>query len=95
MAKLQVERIGGLAGFGSARAHIRSQGAIDSATLSTADQQAVERLFQAKGRSPPSPARDTFRYRISRTTADGVEITEVPEEDVPAALCECVKDELI
>ncbi len=95
MAKLHVERIGGLAGFGGTRAHIRSHGEIDLATLSTADQKAVEGLFKSKGKTPPSQARDTFRYRITRTTAEGVETIEVSEEGVPAALCHCVQDELI
>ena len=95
MDKLHVERIGGFVGFGGAQAKIRSQGEIDFATLSTADQQAVERLFQSKGMTTPSKARDAFRYRITRTTAEGVESIEAPEKGIPAALRQCVKDEFI
>jgi hypothetical protein len=94
MAKLHVERLGGLAGFGGARSHVRSHGEIDTATLSPADQRAVDRLFQSRGKTKSSPARDTFRYRISRTTPEGVETIEAPEEHVPAAISRCVKDEL-
>jgi hypothetical protein len=95
MAKLHIERIGGLAGFGGIRSHVRSHGEIDTAALSTADQQAVERLFQSHGQEESSQARDTFRYRISRTTPEGVETIVAPEEAIPAALSQCVKDELV
>lgn len=95
MAKLHVERIGGLAGFGGARSHIRSHGEIDTAALSTADQQAVEGLFKSHAKAKSSPARDTFHYRISRTTPTGVESIEAPEDVVPAALSQCVKDEIV
>lgn len=92
---LHVERIGGLAGFGGPRSRIRSRGEIDVATLSNADRTVVERLFRSHGQSQPAQARDTFRYRISRTTAAGVETIEAPEDAVPAALSQCVKDELV
>jgi hypothetical protein len=94
MPKLHVERIGGLAGFGGARSHVRSHGEIDTASLSATDQEAVEGLFQARRKSKPSKARDSFRYRISRVTPEGVEMIEAPEEAVPTALSQCVIDEL-
>lgn len=95
MAKLQVERLGGLAGFGGAHARIRSLGEIDLATLSAADRKAVDGLFESKEKTPPSQARDSFRYRICRTTSEGVETIELPEEDVPAVVSQCVKDEFV
>ena len=95
MAKLHVERIGGLAGFGGARAHVRSHGEVDIAALSAAEQCAVEALFQSRGLAKPSQVCDGFRYRISRTTPGGVETIEAPEAVVPAALSQCVKDELV
>lgn len=95
LAKLHIERIGGLAGFGGVRSHVRSHGEIDTASLSGEDRGAVEALFQSQGKEKPSQARDTFRYRISRTTPEGVETIEAPEEMVPAALSQCVKDELV
>jgi hypothetical protein len=95
MPKLHVERIGGLAGFGGPRSHVRSHGEIDVETLSAEDQRAVESLFQSHGNAEPSQVRDGFLYRIARTTPGGVETIEVPEEVVPAAIRQCVKDELI
>jgi hypothetical protein len=94
-ARLHVERIGGLAGFGGVGAHVRSHGEVDMAALSAAEQRAVEALFQSRGRAKPAPVCDGFRYRISRTTARGVENIEAPEAAVPAALSQCVKDELV
>ena len=95
MSKLQVERIGGFAGFGGARSHLRSHGEIDLETLSPEEQQAVESLFQSHGNTKPSQVCDGFLYRITRTTAKGVETIEVPENLVPAAIGQCVKDEII
>lgn len=94
MAKLHVERIGGLAGYGGSRSNIRSQGEIDTADLSAADRHAVDGLFLSNAKANASPARDAFRYRISRTTPEGIETIEAPEAIVPAALSQCVKDEL-
>jgi hypothetical protein len=41
----------------------------------------------------PSP--DAFRYKISRTDPDGTDTIEVLEEDLPAPLVKCVKDEIV
>ena len=95
MDLLVVERIGGLAGFGGPGAHVRSRGQVVIARLSEADRQAVEELFRTRGDSRPSALRDSFSYRISRTTSAGSETIEVPESMVPASLVGCVKDELI
>ena len=95
MSKVQVERIGGLAGFGGARSHLRSRGEVDLETLSAEDQRAVQSLFQSRGNAEPSQVRDGFVYRIARTTRGGVETIEVPEDVVPAAIRQCVKDELV
>jgi hypothetical protein len=37
---------------------------------------------------------DGFRYRITRQTSKGPQTVEVPENSVPTALKNCVKDEL-
>jgi len=95
MPVLHVERIGGLAGFGGARSHVRSHGQLDAASLSASDQKAVEELFRSKSKATTSPMRDAFRYRISRSTPGGTETIEVPESLVPGKLTECVKDELV
>jgi len=95
MAKVQVERIGGLAGFGGARSRVRSRGEIEWTDVSPADQQALDSLFQSPGNAKPSQVRDGFRYRITRTTAKGLQTIEAPEEAVPMALRQSVKDEIV
>ena len=93
MAIVQVERLGGLAGFGGMGSHIRSQGQLDVATLSDTDKQAIEALFQSRGDARGSLMRDGFRYKISRITSTGTQTIEAPESIVPAVLTQCVKDE--
>ena len=95
MAKVSVERVGGLGGFGIPGSHIRSRGEIDTDSLSEAEQRKLEDLFVPRAGAKPSLARDTFRYRISRETPNGVETIEVPEEDVPSLVSQSVKDELV
>jgi hypothetical protein len=95
MAIIHVEKVGGLAGFGGAGGKLRSRGQVDTSTFSEVEQQAVESLFQSQGRAKPSPVRDGFRFRISRTTADGTETVEAPESAVPTPVAQCVKDELV
>lgn len=95
MAILHVEKLGGLANFGGYRARIRSRGQIDTTDLSPADQKSVDSLFETGGTSKTSRAADTFRFRISRTTAAGTETIEADESQVPEALALCVKDEFV
>lgn len=95
MELLEVERIGGFAGFGSPGAHIRSRGQIEFASLAEADRQVVESLFTAHSAVRPSAHPDGFTYRISRSTASGTETVQVPEAALPTAIIACVKDELI
>ena len=95
MTKIQVERVGGLAGFGGARSHLRSRGEVDLEELSDDERRAVESLFASSGAAEPTPVRDGFCYRISRTTAGGIETVEAPEGEVPGVLSRCVKDEFV
>lgn len=95
MPILHVERLGGLANFGGAGAHIRSRGQLDTDTLPAAEQTAVEALFRASGKPKASLVRDGFRYKISRTLAGQTQTIEANEADVPAALVACVQDELV
>src|SRR5437868_3840860 len=90
---LKVERLGGLAGFGGAKSHLRSQGQVNLAALSAADQKTVEALFQSRG-ADTAPMPDAFRYKISRTTSSGTEAIEVPEHLLPSVITQSVKDEL-
>lgn len=94
MSILSVERIGGLAGFGGARARIRSLGQLDTEQLSAADRKVVDALFQPRKKAEKSSVRDGFRFRLTRTTERGDETVEIAEKLVPALVAQCVKDEL-
>jgi hypothetical protein len=93
MDQLDVERLGGFAGFGTPGSHLRSLGQIDGSKLSPEDRQAVETLFT---HPPPASAQkaDGFRYKLTRQTDKGSQSVEVPEEHVPMAVRSSVKDEL-
>ena len=95
MAKLQVERIGGLGGFGGARSRLRSRGEVELTDLSEADQRALESLFQSPDNAKASQMRDGFQYRITRTTEKGLQTIVAPEEAVPLAVRQSVKDEIV
>ena len=95
MSILHVERIGGLANFGGARARIRSLGELNTSVLSATELKAVDSLFQSHGASETPKVADGFRFRITRTTSAGTETVVAPEAVVPATLASCVKDEFV
>jgi hypothetical protein len=92
--RLQIEKIGGLAGFGGT--HLKSRGELAVSDLSPADNQVIEDLFKDPQKAVPAhPGEaDAFRYRITRQTAAGTQTIEVPGSAVPAALRESVRDVL-
>jgi hypothetical protein len=90
MGILHMERVGGVAGFGTSRARIRSRGQCDTAQLSGAEAEAVEQLFQAPA-SAATP--DAFGLRLTRTGPQGTQSVVVPESAVPPALLRHLKDE--
>jgi hypothetical protein len=96
---LQVERIGGLGGFGLPGAHLRSRGELDYAALDLGAQRAVDQLFAAKRqltlRAGSGAVCDGFRYRITRGAGATAETVEAAEADVPAVISACVKDQLV
>ena len=92
-AVVDVERLGGLAGFGGPAARIRSHGTMALSDLSPADRARLEALVTEE--SPPAPMPDEFVYRITRQTGEGSVTVDVPESRVPAALRACVSDELM
>ena len=94
MDRLQIERVGGFAGFGGP--HLKSRGELALSNLSPADRQAVENLFRdpQKARSAHRGEADMFSYRITRQTAEGAQTIEVPDNAVPAALRDSVRDVL-
>jgi hypothetical protein len=93
MARMDVERLGGFAGFGSPGSHLRSRGFVETSDLTQADESALEALFD----NPPGGASlpDAFSYRLTRDSADGPQTIEVPEQHVPISIRAIVKDELV
>jgi hypothetical protein len=90
--RLQVERIGGFAGYGGP--HLKSRGEVALSDLPPADRQLVESLFNQPQRGAPAhPGEaDAFRYRLTRHTAAGPQTVEVPHSAVPATVRDSVKD---
>jgi hypothetical protein len=91
--RIEVERVGGFGGFGLPASHLKSRGEISTSQLSPADLQAVEALFTG----PPhagAPLPDSFSYRLSRNVGGEAQTIVVPEESVPMAIRNCVKDVL-
>ncbi len=94
MGVLTIERLGGLARFGLPGSRVRSRGQIEVERLSIEERRVVDRLFaHHSGNVPPAP--DAFVYRLSRPAGDGTECVEVEEAQLPRAVIECLKDELI
>lgn len=92
--RIEVERLGGFAGFGGPGAHLRSRGHVELAKLSDGDRRAVDALFHARSAAPATGA-DAFRYRLTRSVAGRAESVEAAADAVPAALRDCVRDELV
>jgi hypothetical protein len=92
--RFEIERIGGLGGFGLPQSRVRSHGEVTSADLTQIDRDTLESLFIAPPMEKPGTA-DAFRYRLTRHTDAGPQVIEVPEHAVPSAIKARVKDELI
>ncbi|MFL6693792.1 MAG: protealysin inhibitor emfourin [Ramlibacter sp.] len=93
MDSIEVERIGGFAGFGLPGSRLRSHGRLDASHLAADDRKVLEALFARRG-PPSAPAPDGFRYRITRRVGGHTETIEAAEPDVPATVRDCVQDEL-
>jgi hypothetical protein len=89
---LSVEKLGGLAGFGTPQSPLRSRGTVDASSLSLQDLATVNSFFSAP--PPDSQVPDGFRYRITRQGSQGEESVEVPEHLVPESISTAVQDEL-
>jgi hypothetical protein len=93
-----IQRLGGLAGLGSPRSRLKSEGAAALSDLSAAARRAVEHLFTQPPRDAVPPGtglvRDAFTYRLTRRSAAGAQTVEVAQEAVPPELIACIRDEL-
>ncbi|MBO9680541.1 MAG: hypothetical protein J7556_20105 [Acidovorax sp.] len=96
-SSIEVERLGGFAGFGGPGARIRSCGVLEWSQLSSDECQALAQQFteitsvEAAGRL----AADGFQYRITATVNGTIRTIVLPEQSVPVALRDCVRDELL
>ena len=99
MTLVRVERIGGVVGFGLAVGHLRSFGTIETATLTPSEQKILDLLFshraQGKAAAHPGPACDAFCYLLSRGSGAATETIEAAEAALPAAVVQCVRDEIV
>lgn len=92
--KIEVERLGGLVGYGLPGGHLRSRGCIMLSALSPADQAAMNTLFQRPD-TVPKWERDAFRYHLTRQTDCGPQTVVVSGSVVPTTVQGCVRDELV
>lgn len=90
---VEVERLGGFAGFGGPGSPLRSVGRVALDSLSAAERGALDALLSEPLAVDPRQA-DGFRYRITRPGTRGATVVELPESVVPAVLRDCVRDEL-
>jgi hypothetical protein len=91
--RVDIERVGGFAGFGGPGSRLRSRGSLESAQLSAADRQSVDALFTRPPKA--NSTADGFIYRLTRHTNNGPQTVDVPEEHVPAIVKHSVKDEIV
>lgn len=96
-SSIAVERLGGFAGFGGPRARIRSCGTLQWSQLSSDECQALAQQFTevTSVEAASRPTADGFQYRITATVDGALRTIVLPEQSVPAALRDCVHDELL
>ena len=94
MARVDIERVGGFAGFGGPGSKLQSRGTVDTSDLSDADRNTVEQLFAQQSSAPRTPP-DGFVYRLTRQTGAGPQTIDVAEQHVPVAVRAAVKDKLV
>lgn len=89
---IDVERFGGLAGYGGSR--LRSLGHILASDLSVCDQTTLYALF-LRPVETPAWMRDAFHYHLSWCSDCGPQSMVIPEAAAPEAIKNCVHDELL
>lgn len=91
MALIRIEKLGGLAGFGT-RSHLRSIGEVDLDALPAPEREEAEALFDQPGDSGDAPGGDRFRYRL---TLESGQTIELDGDKVPERLKNSVTDRLV
>lgn len=92
--KIEVERLGGQAGYGQPGARLRSRCLLQASDLSPADQAALREIFLHPTPTPPQE-RDAFRYSFTRQHDNGVQTVVVAEKTVPQAILNCLRDAFV
>lgn len=95
--RLDIERLGGLAGMGLSQSRIRSRVTLLGKELSAGEQDSVDALFKAdasRTRTEQGGA-DSFRYRLTLHNSQGSREIEVGAGDLRESLEARIKDELI
>lgn len=92
--RIEVERLGGFAGYGMPGARVRSRGQVTFEALDRTDQFKVYRLLMNPALASPR-AGDAFRYRLTGRSSAGLHTVEVAEADAPDIIRDCVRDELL
>ena len=91
---VDIERLGGFAGFGGPGSRLQSRGTVDTSALTEPDKQAIETLF-AKPAPPLRVQPDGYLYRLTRHTDSGQQTIEVADQQVPDTLKAAVKDRIV
>lgn len=95
--RLEIERLGGLAGVGLPGSRIRSRATLLGKELSARERDSVDAIFKADASvtRPEQGGADNFRYRLTLHNSRGSRAIEVGAGDLPESLEARVKDELI
>ena len=92
--EIEVEALGGQAGFGGPNSALVNRGRIDPNSLSAEDRHRLEALMGARRRKPRSlQGGDMLLYRLTWQTPDGPRSVDVPQEDLPASVINSVRSE--
>ena len=92
--RIDVERLGGLAGYGMPGSRLRSRGHIMADELNATDRTALSELF-LRPIEAIAWVRDAFRYHLTRQSDCGPQTVIVAEASVPDVIRSCVQDELL
>ena len=95
--RLEIERLGGLAGMGLPGSHIRSRAVVEGRALSAEESQSVAALFAnpSTASAAETTGADGFRYKLTLHRRDDCQKIEVSEAALLLSLQQRVQDELI
>lgn len=92
--RIDVERLGGLAGYGMPGGHLRSRCHVMAQGLSLADQVMLRDIFLHPVEALVQ-TRDAFRYSLTRQRHNRLHTVVVAEAAVPESILNCLRDELV